>query len=207
MTACNPGRFHSTRRSGRKIGYPSVSAQNADFRFRTRPNPDSCFPDQLPISQDWTLPTDPAWGVRQWSFARLLAWKPPKPRLTWFDAAPLNFISGRPASDFQAVGGNYTGTTDMILRWRGASAAWTKINCAPGLTTKVGGARRNRLGVRTRRIIVTRLCGLRSSGRSRRGSPFAAFVLPFHGRRYRRRWRARIGASESCRCSSTDTPG
>jgi hypothetical protein len=34
-----------------------------------------------------------------------------------FAAAPLNFISGRPASDFQAVGGNYTGTTDMILRW------------------------------------------------------------------------------------------
>lgn len=39
-----------------------------------------------------------------------------------FHAQPLNFSGGPPASDFQAVDGNYTGTTDMILRW--AACKW-----------------------------------------------------------------------------------
>ena len=47
---------------------------------------------------------------------------PTAQELASFYAAPLNFISGPPASDFQAVDGNYTGTTDMILRW--AACKW-----------------------------------------------------------------------------------
>ena len=42
--------------------------------------------------------------------------------LVAFHAAPLNFVDGPPASDFQAVDGNYTGTTDMILQW--AACKW-----------------------------------------------------------------------------------
>jgi len=47
----------------------------------------------------------------------------PSPQeLAPFYAAPLNFTVGPPASDFQAVDGNYAGTTDMILRW--AACKW-----------------------------------------------------------------------------------
>lgn len=48
--------------------------------------------------------------------------KPTLAQLTAFYANPLNFIDGPPASDFQAVDGNYAGTTDMIIRW--AACKW-----------------------------------------------------------------------------------
>jgi len=42
--------------------------------------------------------------------------------LAAFHANPLNFIDGAPAADFQRVDGNYSGTTDMIIRW--AACKW-----------------------------------------------------------------------------------
>ena len=47
---------------------------------------------------------------------------PPVSELGSFLAEPLNFIDGPPASDFRTVDGNYTGTTDMIIRW--AACKW-----------------------------------------------------------------------------------
>ena len=47
---------------------------------------------------------------------------PSAAELTSFHAQPLNFIDGPPAADFQTVDGNYTGTTDMIIRW--AACKW-----------------------------------------------------------------------------------
>ncbi len=47
---------------------------------------------------------------------------PTAAELTSFHAQPLNFTGGPPASDFQRVDGNYTGTTDMIIRW--AACKW-----------------------------------------------------------------------------------
>jgi hypothetical protein len=46
----------------------------------------------------------------------------PAAELAAFHAQPLNFVDGPPASDFQAVDGNYSGTTDMIIRW--AACKW-----------------------------------------------------------------------------------
>jgi len=42
--------------------------------------------------------------------------------LAAFHANPLNFIDGPPARDFAQVNGNYSGTTDMIIRW--AACKW-----------------------------------------------------------------------------------
>jgi autotransporter family porin len=42
--------------------------------------------------------------------------------LVAFHLNPINFIAGPPATDFLTVDGNYTGTTDMIIRW--AACKW-----------------------------------------------------------------------------------
>jgi hypothetical protein len=42
--------------------------------------------------------------------------------LASFYLQPLNFPDGPPASDFQNVDGNFSGTTDMIIRW--AACKW-----------------------------------------------------------------------------------
>jgi hypothetical protein len=47
---------------------------------------------------------------------------PSAAELAPFYAQPINFPDGPPASDFQGVDGNYTGTTDEILQW--AACKW-----------------------------------------------------------------------------------
>jgi len=47
---------------------------------------------------------------------------PSVPELAAFHAEPLNFIDGPPNADFTRVDGNYSGTTDMIIRW--AACKW-----------------------------------------------------------------------------------
>jgi hypothetical protein len=47
---------------------------------------------------------------------------PSAAELAPFYAQPINFPDGPPASDFQRVDGNFTGTTDEILQW--ASCKW-----------------------------------------------------------------------------------
>src|SRR5258708_6913276 len=47
---------------------------------------------------------------------------PSATQLVAFHLNPINFIDGPPATDFLTVDGNYTGTTDMIIRW--AACKW-----------------------------------------------------------------------------------
>ncbi len=47
---------------------------------------------------------------------------PTAAQLAVFQAQPMNFVGAPPNSDFANVNGNYTGSTDMVIRW--ASCKW-----------------------------------------------------------------------------------